>query len=120
MRISDWSSDVCSSDLWSGPVARIDMDRGWHRELAASYIDVDYAGWRVAVIVSRDSSAAQIGFSDGSTGTLPADAAQLPYRRTGRPAFPAMKPRHLIVVARNGSSRAPYGRTAGREQGLTD
>src|SRR3546814_5289186 len=106
MRISDWSSDVCSSDLWSGPVARIDMDRGWHRELAASYIDVDYAGWRVAVIVSRDSSAAQIGFSDGSTGTLPADAAQLPYRRTGGPAFAAMKPGDLIVVARNGDRQS--------------
>ena len=91
---------------WSGPIAHLDIDKGWERELAASYIDVDYAGWRVAVVISRSSSDAQIGFADGSTGTLPAGSAQLPYRKSGGPAFPAMKPGDLIVVARNGSSWA--------------
>ena len=91
---------------WSGPVGKIDMARGWERELAASYIDVDYAGWRVAVVVSKNGGAAQIGFSDGSTGTLPAGSAQLPYRKTGGPAFSAMDPGDLIVVARNGNEWA--------------
>ncbi|HEX7877363.1 MAG TPA: transglycosylase domain-containing protein, partial [Sphingobium sp.] len=63
---------------WAGPVGKIDMTRGWERELAASYVSVDYAGWRVAAVISKDSSAAQIGFSDGSTGALPAGAAQMP------------------------------------------
>jgi penicillin-binding protein 1A len=91
---------------WSGPVGHINIDKGWERELAASYIDVDYAEWRVAVIISRTSSDAQLGFSDGSTGTLPASAAQTPYRKIGGPAFSAMKLGDLIVVARNGSSWA--------------
>ena len=91
---------------WSGPVGHIKIDNGWERELAASYIDVDYADWRVAVIVSRTSTDAQLGFADGSTGTLPASAAQSPYRKTGGPAFSAMKPGDLIVVARNGSNWA--------------
>lgn len=91
---------------WSGPVGHINIDKGWERELAASYIDVDYAQWRVAVVVSRTSTDAQLGFSDGSTGTLPASAAQTPYRKTGGPAFSAMKPGDLIVVARNGGSWA--------------
>ncbi|WP_340264739.1 penicillin-binding protein 1A [Sphingobium mellinum] len=91
---------------WSGPVGRIDMDRGWQRELAASYVGIDYAGWQVAAVISRNSGSAEIGFADGSTGTLSADAAQLPYRRTGGPAFSAMKPGDLILVARNGSGWA--------------
>ncbi|CCW16611.1 Multimodular transpeptidase-transglycosylase [Sphingobium indicum BiD32] len=91
---------------WSGPVGHINIDKGWERELAASYIDVDYAQWRVAVVISRTSTDAQLGFSDGNTGTLPASAAQTPYRKTGGPAFSAMKPGDLIVVARNGSSWA--------------
>jgi penicillin-binding protein 1A len=91
---------------WSGPIAHLDIDNGWEKVLAASYIDVDYAQWRVAVIISRTSSDAQIGFADGSTGTLPASAANTPYRKTGGPAFSAMKPGDLIVVARNGSSWA--------------
>jgi len=91
---------------WSGPVGHINIDNGWERELAASYISVDYAEWRVAVIISRTSSDAQIGFADGSTDTLPAGSAQMPYRKVGGPAFSAMKPGDLIVVARKGSSWA--------------
>ncbi len=91
---------------WSGPVGKIDMARGWKRELAASYIDIDYAEWRVAAVIDRNSSGAEIGFSDGTTGTLPASAAQMPYRRAGGPAFNSMKPGDLIVVAPNGASWA--------------
>jgi penicillin-binding protein 1A len=91
---------------WSGPVGKIDMDRGWQREMAASYVDVDYASWRVAVVVDRNAGSAQIGFSDGSTGTLPAGSAQLAYRKTGGTAFSAMKPGDMIVVAKNGNDWA--------------
>lgn len=91
---------------WSGPVGQINVDNGWERELAASYISVDYASWRVAAVISRTSAQAEIGFSDGTTGVLPASTAQTPYRRTGGPAFSALKPGDLIVVTRNGSSWA--------------
>ncbi|MET0371897.1 MAG: transglycosylase domain-containing protein [Sphingobium sp.] len=91
---------------WSGPVGHIDVTKGWLRELAASYVGIDYAGWRVAVVIDRASSGAQIGFSDGTTGTMPALAAQMPYRRTGGPAFNAMKSGDLIVVTRNGADWA--------------
>jgi len=91
---------------WSGPVGKIDIDKGWQRELAASYVGIDYAGWRIAAVIERDRSGAQIGFADGTTGTLPAGAAQMPYRRTGGPAFAAMKPGDLIVVTRNGADWA--------------
>ncbi|KFG89277.1 Penicillin-binding protein [Sphingobium herbicidovorans NBRC 16415] len=91
---------------WSGPVGKIDMGRGWQRELAASYIGIDYANWRIAVVIDRNSAGAEIGFADGSTGTLPAGAAQMPYRRAGGPAFNSMKPGDLIAVAPNGTGWA--------------
>ncbi len=91
---------------WSGPVGKIDMGNDWRRELAASYIGVDYAGWKVAAVIAKEGGGAQIGFVDGTTGTLPASSAQLPYRKQGVPAFTAMQPGDLIVVAPNGSSWA--------------
>lgn len=91
---------------WSGPVGKIDMGRGWQRELAASYIGIDYANWRIAAVIDRNSAGAEIGFADGSTGTLPAGAAQMPYRRAGGPAFNSMKPGDLIAVAPNGTGWA--------------
>jgi penicillin-binding protein 1A len=91
---------------WSGPIATINVANGWQRELAASYIGVDYGEWRVAVVIDRDASGAQIGFADGSTGALPSGAASMPYRKTGGPAISAMKPGDLIVVTKNGGSWA--------------
>ncbi|MDX3900724.1 MAG: transglycosylase domain-containing protein [Sphingobium sp.] len=91
---------------WAGPVGKIDMGNDWRRELAASYIGVDYAGWKVAAVIAKDGGGAQIGFVDGATGTLPASSAQLPYRKQGVPAFVAMQPGDLIVVAPNGTSWA--------------
>src|SRR3546814_16015544 len=44
MRISDWSSDVCSSDLRLGNVAvAIQPARGYHIDPKASYHDPDLA-----------------------------------------------------------------------------
>ena len=91
---------------WSGPVGRINIANGWRRELAASYVDVDYSGWRVAAVIDKSATSASIGFADGATGLLPADAAQMPARKTGGTAFSALKPGDLIVVVANGSSYA--------------
>ncbi|MEJ7926090.1 transglycosylase domain-containing protein [Sphingobium sp. AN641] len=91
---------------WSGPVGRINLANGWRRELAASYIGVDYAEWQVAAVLDKAGGAATIGLTDGTTGILPESAAQMAYRKMGVPAFTAMKPGDLIVVARNGSSWA--------------
>ena len=91
---------------WSGPVGKINIENGWQREMAASSVGIDYEGWRIATVLSRDGGIAQIGFSGGETGELPASAAQIPYRRIGGPAFSAFKPGDLIAVARNGSTWA--------------
>lgn len=89
---------------WSGPVGKITMDDLWARRLAGAFVGVDYADWKVAVVISKQDGAAQIGFANGTTGTLPAGSAQLAYRKLGVPAFDAMKPGDLIVVKPDGGS----------------
>lgn len=84
---------------WSGPVGHIEMDDQWASRLANSYIGIDYADWKVAAVVSKSPAGATIGFPDGSTATLAASAAQMPSRKTGGPAFAAMKPGDLILVS---------------------
>ncbi|CAN5472077.1 penicillin-binding protein 1A [soil metagenome] len=91
---------------WAGPVGTIVMTDNWRRDLAASYVGIDYADWKVALVLSKQGGDAQIGLTDGSTGVLPASAAQMPYRRVGTPAFNAMKPGDLIVVTKNGGNWA--------------
>ncbi|HTH27536.1 MAG TPA: transglycosylase domain-containing protein, partial [Sphingobium sp.] len=91
---------------WSGPVGKIDPGERWSSELAASNKGVDYEDWRIAVVLSKAGDNAIIGMSGGRTGTLPAAAAQMTYRRTGQSAFDAMKPGDLIVVKPVGSNFA--------------
>src|SRR3546814_10266654 len=40
MRISDWSSDVCSSDLTRIPTLRADVDAPAHREMVVEHRDL--------------------------------------------------------------------------------
>ena len=89
---------------WSGPIATIEADDKWASRLASSFIGIDYDGWRIAAVVSKSPGAAQIGFADGTTGTLPAGAATLGYRKTGGSAFSAMRPGDLIAVKSTGGN----------------
>jgi penicillin-binding protein 1A len=83
---------------WSGPIATIEADDQWQSRLASSFIGIDYDNWRVAAVISKSAAAARIGFANGDTGTLPAAAAALGYRKTGGSAFSAMRPGDLIAV----------------------
>ncbi|MGV3769026.1 MAG: transglycosylase domain-containing protein, partial [Sphingobium phenoxybenzoativorans] len=76
---------------WSGPVGEIQMSDNWRRDLAVSNIGIDYQDWKAALVVSKNAGAAELGFTDGTTGTLPASGAQMLYRRTDRPAFDSLK-----------------------------
>jgi len=83
---------------WSGPIATIEADDQWQSRLASSFIGIDYDKWRIAAVLSKSAGGARIGFANGDTGTLPAAAAQMGYRKTGGPAFSAMRPGDLIAV----------------------
>ncbi len=88
---------------WSGPIGKVDISNNWQRAFAAANIGLSYENWRAAVVVSKNASAAQIGFVDASTGVLAASAAQTPRRGTASPAFDALNPGDVIAVAPNGS-----------------
>jgi penicillin-binding protein 1A len=96
-------------------LARFDGGRGW-RDLGKS-VDVtgDWAGqldrtpvgtgfrdWRKAVVLSKDSGSAEIGFANGSKGTLQASAASMPKVGGGGSAFSNFRPGMIIVVKDNG------------------
>lgn len=83
---------------WSGPIATIEADDQWQSRLASSFIGIDYDNWRIATVISKSSAEARIGFANGDTGRLPASAANLTYRKTGGPAFAALRPGYLIAV----------------------
>lgn len=83
---------------WSGPIATIKVDDQWASRLASSFVSVDYDGWRIAAVLSKNASEAQIGFANGTTGRLPSSAASLGYRKTGGSAFSAMRAGDLIAV----------------------
>ncbi|MBP8670601.1 MAG: transglycosylase domain-containing protein, partial [Sphingobium sp.] len=89
---------------WPGPIARIEMDSQWRSRFASSFKGIDYQDWRVAVVVSKDRGAAVLGLSGKTSGTLPASLAQTPYRKSGGPAFNALKPGDLIAVKPMGGS----------------
>ncbi len=88
---------------WSGPVQRaeIDGDR-WQATLATTNIGIDYSDWRAGIIIDVGSDAATIGFTDGTTGSLPRWAAQMPVRGVGGTAFAALKRGDIVAVAPEG------------------
>ena len=86
---------------WTGPVAKIALGDNWLAAFTARNIAVSYKDWRTAVVLSKAATAAQIGFADGSTGMLPAYAAQQP-KKGGGAAFSWMNPGDVIVVSPDG------------------
>jgi penicillin-binding protein 1A len=88
---------------WRDPGLSIDMDGDWRTQLAIADYGVGYEDWRPAVVVSKEGSSATIGFTDGSTASLPSGAASMPKRGTGTPAFNFLRPGMIIAVKREGS-----------------
>ncbi|MBB3691593.1 penicillin-binding protein 1A [Sphingomonas sp. BK580] len=92
---------------WSGPLRHVEVDGDkWYGALLNTNISLDYSDWRAAIAIARDGAAWRIGFADGTTGELPRDAAQMPVRNVGGPAFNAIEPGDIIAVAPAGRSFA--------------
>ncbi len=90
---------------WSGPLGHKDIvGTAWQSALLNTNIGLDYADWRAAIVIARNSESADLGFADGSTGTLPRWGAQMPVRGVGGTAFAALKAGDIIAVAPDGGS----------------
>jgi penicillin-binding protein 1A len=84
---------------WSDLEKSIDLAKGdWSGQLDRAPVGVGYPDWRKAVVLSKSGGEARIGFTNGSTGTLPASAASMPKRGVGGAAFNFLTPGMIIIV----------------------
>jgi penicillin-binding protein 1A len=87
---------------WSDLEKSIDISGDWAGLLDRTAIGTGFADWRKAVILSKDSDSAEIGFTDGKTVTLPRSAASMPKRGGGGSAFDNFRPGMIIIVKDSG------------------
>jgi penicillin-binding protein 1A len=83
---------------WKDLGMKVDLSKDWAGQLDRAPVGTGYDDWLKAVVLSKSDGAATIGFTNGSTGTLPASAAALPVRGVGGSAFDALKPGMIIIV----------------------
>ena len=93
---------------WRGAIATIERDAlgtdgGWRSKLVQANVGVGYDDWRAAVVLAKRGQTAEIGFTDGTTGTLPAWGATMPRRGIGGTAYGYMKPGDIVAVKRQGA-----------------
>jgi len=83
---------------WRDLDKSIDITGDWAALLDRTPVGTGFPDWWKAVILSKDSNSAEIGFANGKTATLPASAASMPKRGGGGSAFSNFRPGMIIVV----------------------
>ena len=83
---------------WKDTGLSVDIGKDWAGALDRAPVGVGFPDWRKAVVLSKTGSEANIGFTNGSRGTLPASAASMPVRGVGGRAFDSLKPGMIIIV----------------------
>jgi penicillin-binding protein 1A len=87
---------------WRDLGMSIDLSSDWAGQLDRAPVGVGFPDWRKAVVLSKSGGEATIGFSNGSTGILPASAASMPKRSVGGAAFNFLTPGMVIIVKQMG------------------
>jgi penicillin-binding protein 1A len=83
---------------WRSLDKTIDISGDWAGRLDRVPVGTGYPDWLKAVVLSKNGGEARIGFTNGSTGILPASAAAMPVRGVGGAAFDALRPGMIIIV----------------------
>jgi len=91
---------------WRGPAVHIETGEGWQSRLQSAQVATGYDDWRKAVVLSKRGNDSEIGFTDGTTGTLPGYAASLPLKGTATSAGEALRTGDVVVVTRSGGGWA--------------
>jgi penicillin-binding protein 1A len=87
---------------WRDLGMSVDLTKDWAGQLDRAPVGTGYRDWLKAVVLSKSDGEATIGFTNGSTGVLPAGAAAMPVRGTATAAFNALKPGMVIIVKQAG------------------
>ena len=92
---------------WPGPLAHKEIEDGkWQQVLLNTNIALDYRDWRAAIAVAREGGGWQLGFANGTVGTMPSSLAQMPVRGGGGSAYNAIKAGDILAVAPEGGDFA--------------
>src|SRR3954452_22993675 len=83
---------------WKDLGMTIDISKDWAGQLDRAPVGTGYVDWLKAVILSKSGGSASIGFTNGSTGTLPLSGASMPVRGVGGSAFDSLKPGMVVIV----------------------
>ena len=84
---------------WRDTELSLDVSgEGWAGLLDRTPVGTGFPDWRKAVVLSKEGNSASIGFTDGSTGTLPAGNATMARRGGGGTAFSNLRPGMVIIV----------------------
>ncbi|HVM22207.1 MAG TPA: PBP1A family penicillin-binding protein [Sphingomicrobium sp.] len=87
---------------WTDLDLTVNISGDWAGELDRTPVGTGYPDWRKAVVLSKSGGEAEIGFSNGTRGILPASGASMPVRGVGGQAFGALKPGMVIIVKQTG------------------
>ncbi len=87
---------------WRDLNKSIDVSGDWAGKLDRTPVGTGFPDWKKAVILSKDSNSATIGFTNGKTYVMPASAATMPKRGGGGSAFDNFRPGMIIVVKDQG------------------
>ena len=88
---------------WRDLELSVDPDGDWRGELDRAQVGTGFPDWRKAAVLAKSGGEAEIGFADGSSGTLPASAASQPKRGGGGSAFSNLRPGMIIIVKKLGT-----------------
>ena len=89
---------------WRDTGLSVELDKDWAGQLDRAAVGTGFPDWRKAVVLSKDSNSAGIGFTNGSTGTLPRSNASMPKRGGGGTAFDNLRPGMVIIVKKDGTN----------------
>lgn len=84
---------------WHGPATHIDTGDGWQQRLALASVPMGFETWRKAVVLAKSGRDATIGFTDGTTATLPGGNALRLKSGTNITAGEALAPGDVVPVA---------------------
>jgi penicillin-binding protein 1A len=83
---------------WTDLGMSVDLSKDWAGQLDRAPVGTGYPDWKKAVVLSKSDGQATIGFTNGTTGSLPASAASMAKRGVGGAAFNFLNPGMVIIV----------------------
>lgn len=83
---------------WKDIGLSVDLAKDWAAELDRTPVGTGFPDWRKAVVLSKSGGEAKIGFTNGSTGALPAASAAMAKRGAGGRAFDHLTPGMIVIV----------------------